>query len=76
MKTKVVKETLNEIDNHSKLGDYSTKFERLFQQAANAGIEFYILEDLINQALHQVDWEYAAEQTEKYPTEEEEYDFK
>ena len=60
-------------DDDDKLTDVSSKiiskfssiWEKSFQQAANSGLEFEVLQDLINQALDQIDWEYAAKHVEK-----------
>ena len=69
MKEKLVKESIDNsnLEDGSLMAKFSQQFEQLFQQAANEGLEFQILEDLIDQALSQIDWEYAAQQVEKYP---------
>ena len=69
MKAKLVKESIDNsnLEDGSLMAKFSQQFEQLFQQAANEGLEFQILEDLIDQALSQIDWEYAAQQVEKYP---------
>jgi len=36
------------------------------QEAANDGLEFDVLQDVINQAMAEVDWDYAAQQVEKH----------
>ena len=45
---------------------FAKRFQRLCQKAAEAGLEFDIIQDLVTQALDQVDWEYAAQQVEKH----------
>ena len=63
---KKVREHLNEnIDDEANIPMYLAKFEKMCQEAANDGLEFEVLQDVINQAMAEVDWDYAARKVEQ-----------
>jgi hypothetical protein len=44
---------------------YLMKFTRLCQEAANNGLEFEVIQELVESALNEIDWVWAAEEVEK-----------